>query len=173
MADSSAAIPKSMRPAYEIVVALTDAVCRAHLNADYAVLCRRLAGALARKRPSPLARGKPEVWACGVVYALGTVNFLFGPHQTPHLRADELCRLFAVSASTGSAKARLIREMFDIFPLHPDWCLPSLMDENPLVWILKVNGLLMDIRDAPREAQQAAYEQGLIPYIPADREEAE
>ncbi len=47
------------------------------------------------------------------------------------------------------------------------------MDENPLVWILKVNGLLMDIRDAPREAQQVAYEQGLIPYIPADREKGE
>ena len=27
----------------------------------------------------------------------------------------------------------------------------------------------MDIRKAPREAQVVAYEQGLIPYIPADR----
>jgi hypothetical protein len=41
---------------------------------------------------------------------------------------------------------------------------------GPLVWILKVNGLLIDIRTCPREAQVVAYEQGLIPYIPADRE---
>ena len=166
----TASIPKAARPAYEAVVLLTDLFCRAHLNNDYAALCRKLAGALARKRPTPLARGKPAVWACGIVYALGGVNFLFDPKQTPHLRADDLCRLFGVGASSGSLKARLIREMFDMFQLHPDWCLPSLLDKNPLVWILKVNGLLMDIRDAPRAAQQVAYEQGLIPYIPADRE---
>jgi hypothetical protein len=35
--------------------------------------------------------------------------------------------------------------------------------------MLEVNGFLMDIRMAPREAQVAAYERGLIPYIPADR----
>jgi hypothetical protein len=56
--------------------------------------------------------------------------------------------------------------------LHPDWCLPSKMDRNPLVWMLEVNGFLMDIRMAPREAQVVAYEKGLIPYIPADRKEA-
>lgn len=39
-----------------------------------------------------------------------------------------------------------------------------------IVWLLKVNGFMMDIRDAPREAQQVAFEQGLIPYIPADRQ---
>jgi hypothetical protein len=38
------------------------------------------------------------------------------------------------------------------------------MDDNPLVRVLEVNGFLMDIRMAPREAQVAAYEKGLIPY---------
>jgi len=56
-------------------------------------------------------------------------------------------------------------------PFHPDWCLPGRLDDNPLVWMLEVNGFLMDIRMAPREAQVAAYERGLIPYIPADRPE--
>ena len=43
------------------------------------------------------------------------------------------------------------------------------MDDNPLIWMLEVNGLLMDIRHCPREAQVVAFEKGLIPYIPADR----
>ena len=47
--------------------------------------------------------------------------------------------------------------------------LPSRMEDNPLVWMLKVNGLITDIRLCPREAQVVAYENGLIPYIPADR----
>ena len=35
--------------------------------------------------------------------------------------------------------------------------------------MLEVNGLIMDIRSCPREAQQVAFEKRLIPYIPADR----
>ncbi len=67
-------IPQSTRPAYDIIVGLIDNVCQEHLNAEYDQLCRRLAAALARKRPSPITRGKPPVWACGIVYAIGTVN---------------------------------------------------------------------------------------------------
>ena len=47
--------------------ALTDAFCREHLDDEYGALCRKLAGVLARKRPSPLPSGKPESWACGIV----------------------------------------------------------------------------------------------------------
>jgi hypothetical protein len=79
------AVPEAARPAYDTIVALTDAFCREHLNEEYRALCRRLAAALARKRPSPLTRGKPEVWACAVVRAIGWVNFLDDSSQTPHL----------------------------------------------------------------------------------------
>jgi len=35
--------------------------------------------------------------------------------------------------------------------------------------MLEVNGFVIDIRSAPREAQVMAYQRGLIPWIPADR----
>ncbi len=38
-----------------------------------------------------------------------------------------------------------------------------------MVWMLEVNGFLMDIRNAPRELQDVTFQKGLIPYIPADR----
>jgi hypothetical protein len=41
---------------------------------------------------------------------------------------------------------------------------------NPLVWMAEINGLLVDLRDMPREVQEIAFEKGMIPYIPADRE---
>ena len=72
-----------------------------------------------------------------------------------------------VSQGTASAKATDIWNILDLFPLHPDYCLPSLLDDNLMVWMLSVNGLIVDIRDMPREVQ--AYQQGLIPYIPADQ----
>jgi hypothetical protein len=162
-------VPSAIQPTYATIVALIDEVCQQHLNEEYATLGRELAAALARKRPSPLVRGKKEIWACGIVYALGTVNFLFDKSQTPHMRADELCMAFGVSQSSGSNKAKLIRDMFGMFQFDPRWCLPSLVDQNPLVWLLEVNGLMVDVRHMPREVQEIAYQKGLIPYIPADR----
>ena len=46
--------------------------------------------------------------------------------------------------------------------------LRRLADKNPLVWMAEVNGLLVDLRDMPPEVQEIAFEDGLIPYIPAD-----
>ncbi|KKK91250.1 hypothetical protein LCGC14_2714860, partial [marine sediment metagenome] len=66
----------------EELIEMTDAFCRAFLNEEYAELCRKLASALARKRPSPLLRGKLETWASGIVRTIGWVNFLHDPSQT-------------------------------------------------------------------------------------------
>ena len=53
-------------------------------------------------------------------------------------------------------------------PFDHEWTLPSRLEDNPLVWMLEVNGLMMDVRQAPREVQEIAFHKGLIPYIPAD-----
>jgi len=120
---------------------------------------------------SPALRGKPESWAAGIVYALGQVNFLTDPSQEPHRTSRQVAEGFGVSVSNMQAKGAIIRNALDLMPFDPAWTLESLMEDNPLIWMLKVNGVLVDIRHAPREAQAAAYEQGLIPYIPADRNE--
>ena len=166
-------VPAATQPFYATIAALIDRVCERYLNDEYAQLSRQLAAALARKRPSPIVRGKAEIWACAIVYALGTVNFLFDKSQEPYMRADELCAAFGVSQSSGSNKAKLIRDLFGMFQLDPRWCLPSRVDHNPMVWILEVNGLMVDVRHMRREVQEIAYQKGLIPYIPADRQAEE
>lgn len=166
----SESVPKALEPAYRSIIELTDVVCEQRLNSEYATLARQLTAALARKRPSPITRGQPEIWACGVLHALGTVNFLFDKSQDPHMTADDLCAAFGVKKSSGANKAKLIREMFDMYQMDPDWSLPSRLDNNPLVWMLQVNGFIVDVRTMPREVQVDAFEKGLIPYIPADRQ---
>src|SRR5690349_18156725 len=54
--------------------------------------------------------------------------------------------------------------------LDPSWTLPALVEANPLTWMAEANGLLVDLCDMPREVQEIAFEKGMIPYIPADRE---
>jgi hypothetical protein len=163
-------VPKKMLSKYEEIITITDQVCERHLNAEYANLSRKMAAALSRKRPSPLERARTKSWAAGILYALARVNFLFDKSQTPHMSARELCQALGVSQGTASAKATDIWNLLDLLPLHPDYCLPSLLDDNPMVWMLMVDGLVVDIRHMPREVQVQAYQQGLIPYIPADQQ---
>lgn len=162
-------VPTAIKPYYSVITELTDDVCTNHLNEEYAELARRLTAALARKRPSLIVKGRPEIWACAIVYALGTVNYLFDKSQSPYLPVHELCGLFGVSYRTGESKARTVREIMDMYPLDPEWCLPSRLADNPMVWMLEYDGCIIDIRQAPRELQVLAYEAGLIPFIPADK----
>lgn len=159
-------VPAAMRPHFDAIVHLTDAVCREHLTDEYADLCRRLAASLCRKRPSPVTRGRLEGWACGIAYAIGSVNFLFDPSEPPHLTAAELCALFGVGQSTGAARAGEIRKAFDMYQLDPAWTLPSKLDQNPLVWMIEGDGFIVDVRHTSREIQEQALRLGLIPYLP-------
>jgi len=161
-----AGVPKDYTARFAELVGLTDAFCDAHLDAEYRDFCRQIAATLCQEG-LPVLKGKGVGWACGIVYALGQVNFLTDPGQTPHVTATAIAEGFGVSATTMHARAKVIREALELMPFHPSWCLPSNLAENPLVWMLEVDGLLVDIRGAPREVQVAAYEQGLIPYIPA------
>lgn len=154
--DERATVPAGMRPYFDAIVNLTDAVCHEHLTAEYAQLCRRLAAALCRKRPSPVTRGRSASWACGITYAIGSANFLFDPSQKPHLKASDLCAIFGVSPATGGAKATEIRKLFGMHQFYPAWCLSSKLDENPLAWMITVNGVIVDARYATRSARRSA-----------------
>ncbi|MFZ0695323.1 MAG: DUF6398 domain-containing protein [Alphaproteobacteria bacterium] len=164
-------VPKGMLPAYRKIVGLIDDVCDRQLGSEYRDVARAMTGALCRKRPSPLTSGQPRTWACGIVYVLGRINFLGDKSFPPHMTTAELCAAFEVGESTVHAKARVIEETLGTRPLDPQWTLPSLVGRNPLVWMAQVNGLLVDLRDMPREVQEIAFAKGLIPYIPADRKD--
>jgi hypothetical protein len=159
-------IPAQMRPKYDQVVGLIDAFCREYLNEEYRVLCRRLAGMLARKRPSPMVNGTPAAWACGVVRAVGFVNFVDDRTQNPHMTMGEIDQAFGVSTATGQGRSKAIRDLFKMWRLDPEWTLPSRMDDNLMAWMIEVNGLIVDARWLPREIQEEAFHRGLIPYLP-------
>ena len=62
--------------------------------------------------------------------------------------------------------------IFDTLKTHqldPKWSLQRLVEQNPLVWMVEVNGIMVDLRQMPREVQEIAFQKGMIPYVPADR----
>ena len=160
-------VPKAVRLVADEIVAITDAVCRAVLDEEYADLARRAVAKLARKRPSPLTAGRRATWAAGVVYALGQANFVFDPASEPCVTADELSEVFGVAKSTMGSKARQVRDLLRISPFSPEFQRAHVAAQNPLKWIIEVDGLTVDVRHVPLDIQIAAFERGFIPYVPA------
>lgn len=165
-------VPKEFQQVFAAVVELTDAFCEKYLNEDYKQLCEEMVIELC-EAGLPINNGKPAGWASGIVHAVGWVNFLQDPKLSPHMTSAQVAEGFGVSQGTMMAKSRVIRDELDLMPLDPDWCIPAMLKDNPLVWMLEVNGFIMDIRIAPREVQEEAYRLGLIPFIPADEQEPE
>ena len=162
-------VPKALAEKFAAITALTDAFCAQQLNAEYGQLVRSAIGALARKRPSPLLNGKESVWAAAAVHAIGRINFLDDPSQSPHCKPKDIYESFGIAESTGQTKSKEIRRLLNMGPLSPEWTLPSRLADNPMVWMLEVDGLMIDIRQAPVELQRLAFEQGLIPFVPGER----
>ena len=163
-------VPQSIRRAYDSIIALTDHFCRDHLDDEYRDLAQHMAAALCRKRPSPATSGQPRTWACAIIYVLGQINFLSVRSTKPYMSMADVCAAFGVGQSTASAKARVISQALKTHQLDPKWSLQRLLDANPLVWMAEINGILVDLRHMSREVQEIAFQKGVIPYIPADRD---
>jgi hypothetical protein len=149
------------------IIELTNAFCSSHLNEEYRELCENLAWA-AFEEWLPLEKGRPAGWAGGIVHAIGYVNFLHDPNHLPYMTSTQLAEGFGVSQQTMLSKSKIIRDEFDMIQFDQDWCLPSKLGDNPLVWMLEVDGFVIDARSAPIEFQREAYRQGLIPFVPGE-----
>lgn len=165
-------VPVALRPIAAEIAELTDAVCASLLDEEYTVLAQQLIAQLARKRPSPLVSGTRKAWAGGVLYALGQVNYLFDPAARPHITPDQLAQAVGVARSTMSTKAKLIRDQLKIDHFSGTYQRADVLARNPLIWMVMINGLLWDIRELSVEVQIAAYQQGVIPYVPAHQAQA-
>jgi Domain of unknown function (DUF6398) len=158
-------VPKGMEALYTELAALTDAFCNAHLGEDYGRLARQALAGLCRKRPSPLLKGKHQTWACGVIYAIGQVNFLSDKANKPHMSMAELCGHFGISTSTGNGKAKIISDALNIQIFDNAWMIPSMQAKNPFTWQVMCNGFIVDARTLPLTVQEHCVARGLIPHV--------
>ena len=160
-------VPKEMQETYEVISKILVDYSREYLDKEYEDLCLHALEKLCRKRPSPLKSGRSNTWAAGIVYAIGSNNFIFDKSQSIHITAKELAASFGVAVSTASSKAAMIKKLLKIDFFHAEWCLPSQIAENPMLWMVTIDGLPIDARMLPVQMQEICYEKGLIPYIPA------
>ncbi len=161
-------IPMPFRERYAELMDIIDPFCDLHLNDEYKTVCQQMAADLCYEGSS-IVRGKAASWAAGIIWSVGRVNFLSDPSHDPTMTQDEFSKLIKVSPATISAKSREIWDELNLMQLDPSYTVASMLDSNPLVWMTEINGFIIDLRFAPREIQVAAFEKGLIPYVPDDR----
>lgn len=122
---------------------MTAAFCQQHADGEYERLCRKLIEKMARKRAVPFLSGRVEIWAAAIVYALGSINFLFDKSFPPYATSDTICDSFQVSKRTAAQKAKLIRDMFKLEYFDPEFSTEHMAKNNPLARLRMVNGFLV------------------------------
>ncbi len=105
---------------------------RDNIDEEYTELCSNLVKKLGRKHDVPFKRGKLEIWASAVVYAIGQINFLFDNSFEPYLTPDDICNYFKTKKSTVSSKARTIREILKLGHFDKEFSTENMIKDNPL-----------------------------------------
>ena len=73
------------------------------------------------------------------------------------MTADHLSAAFGVAKSTMSSKARQVRDHLRISHFSPEFQRADVAAQNPLAWIIDVNGLAVDARHVPPDIQAEAF----------------
>jgi hypothetical protein len=132
---------------------MTGSFCGQYLDEDYKQLCEKLIGKMSRKRNVPFLSGRMEIWVGAIIYALGSINFLFDISFKPYATAEDICNFFGTSKSTTAQKAKLIRDMFKMGYYDKEFSTTHMRENNPFSNFAMMNGFIVDKRSLPPEIQ--------------------
>ena len=136
----------------------TKIFCDKYLDQEYEQLCIQMIEKMARKRVVPFMSGKGAVWVAAIIYAIGSVNFLFDKSFKPYITTDNICDYFGVSKSTIAQKAKVIRNMFRLSQLKGEFHTNKMKETNPFLSNVFLDGMPIPISMLPDELQKLVKE---------------
>ena len=115
-----------------IISGMISDYCEGRFDEEFEALCLHALQKLCRKRTEPMASGRNNMWAAGVIYAISqncnmignNGNMLIGRPRY-RLKSDDLCAALGVSKGGVSEKAKAIRKELAITQGKEEWLLPS------------------------------------------------
>jgi len=93
---------------------LVSDYCEKQLNEEYKKLCLILMNDICDYDEDFFNRGKENIWAASIIWAIGSVNFLTDKTFEPYATLSDICNYFDTKTSTVGQKAGKLRDMFDI-----------------------------------------------------------
>ena len=76
---------------------------------------------------------------------------MFDPDSEPCVAPADIPRHFRVSQSTVGQKAKAIRDMFDLYPWHPEFSTEAMHGNDPYAGMVMIDGLVVPIDVLGRE----------------------
>jgi hypothetical protein len=86
------------------------------------------------------------------------------PDADAHMTTDRLSEI-AGREKYALGQVPIIQDLLRLDPMHPDYCRRELLANNPMAWMIRVNGFIVDARTLPSEMQEEAQRRGLIPDL--------
>ena len=125
---------------YDAIASMITAFCDQNLDDDYKALCYHALDKLSHTPQFPLARGRDNMWAAGIVYAIAQNSYLVGNRYDIlsgkpkyHFTSDEIASAFGVSKGSMSAKAKAIRGDLGITNVKNEWLHPDMREMNTMM----------------------------------------
>ena len=131
-------IPEKYKKKYADIAPVIEEFCAEYLDEEYKELCIHALQKLARKHTEPMASGRNNMWAAGIVYVIVQNAGLVGKRDLfmgipkYSISADIVASFFGVSKGGMSEKAKGIRKELAITPTKDEWLVPSLHRQNAL-----------------------------------------
>ena len=109
---------------------LMQAFCENVLNDEFIKPCFHTLQKLRRKRPTPLVKGKANTWACAIVYAVCSVNFVFDRAQPYYTPAGDIADGFGLSKSTAQNKGNEVKKLLKMSYFTPEYLIKSVGERS-------------------------------------------
>jgi hypothetical protein len=119
--------PQALTARLEAIKRRVTAFGDLRLHDLYTGFAVRLCDTIAESDLLNIHRGRIEIWAAAIAYAIAQLNMLFYPETPNHLSPDELCNWFQVKKTTVSSKAAAIRNALDLFHDDERFCAPHIV----------------------------------------------
>jgi hypothetical protein len=121
-------VPNSMKLRFDKISDIIVKFCKEKLNDEFCEIMIRSLAKLCRKRPSPVSSGSINVWACSIVYAIGSLNFIFDKSQMYYMSSKDLASWFGVSPKTAGQKSYKIIDMLHAYRFSPEFSISKIKD---------------------------------------------
>lgn len=102
--------------------------CKKHLNDELMGYAFKLCDTLGRKKRINISRGRKEIWAASIVYAIARLNLLFDKENSNYVTADTICNYFNTRKSTVGNKATQIEDACNLTIGDEGYCSKHITD---------------------------------------------